>query len=273
MVKASVMKARVKRLLRVLRDRSIRTISRWLETNDYSSSFADARVVLLGPNCLFDEQDRARIADADICIVMNKGRNLAIYPAVKALCGKIAYFHCLDENSLWGGGPLDTVELRRAGFRELFFPLADMRMEINVEQFHAKNRGLLPLRRIAKSVYADIERRLAGYRPTSGLAIIGSLAAVKGCKLYVTGITFYRKAYMPEYSSHLLDLESIKRQMEGHGIHHPDREFIEFMRLKRAHDIEVDAQLEAILALPYAPLFYTDPGDERIVHSPAEVAE
>lgn len=265
--------ATVKGAVRNFRDLVIRGLSRRLETFDLAAHFADSRVVLVGPNCLLDARDRAKLAEADVCLIMNKGRSMAIYPEVVRLSKRIAYFHCLDENYYWGGGPLDTRELKRAGFRELFYPLADGRLEHNVEQFHRKNRGLLPLRRVARPVYDAIERRLAGFRPTSGLAIISALAPVKGCRLYVTGITFYRKAYMPEYSSHLLDLASIKRQMEGHGVHHPDREFLEFARSRRQYGIEVDAQLEAILSAPYAPLFYTEPGDARLVRDPAEVAE
>lgn len=254
-----------------LRDRAIGAISRWRETSDYSSAFENRKVVLIGPNSLMDDTDRARITGSDVCVVMNKGRRMAIFPQVQQLAKRIAYFHCLDPDERWGGGALDTAELRRAGFKELFFPLADVRMEPWVESFHRGNRGLVRLRRIDPRTYAEIERDLAGFRPTSGLAIASSLARIPGCTLYITGITFYRKAYMPEYSSHLLDLASIKRQMEGHGIHHPDREFIEFLRLKQLHHIEVDAQLDAILKAPYQPLFYTDPGDDRTVHDPAQV--
>ncbi len=240
--------------------------SRLKQLHDYAPAFRDAKVVVIGPNCLLDERDRSHIAAADVVVVMNKGRRLRIYPELVRLARRIAYFHCLDLSDQWGGGPLDTSELRKAGFKEVFYPLADERLQKNVHDFHANNTGWLTLRRIAPTVYRDIERSLGGFRPTSGAAIVGSLAMIPGCRVYVSGITFYRKAYMPEYASHLQDLTSIKQQMESHGVHHPDREFIAFMRLKEQYAIEVDEQLEAILQAPYTPLFYTDPGDDRIAY-------
>ena len=246
--------------------------SRRLAVQGYASSFAQRRVVLIGPNCLLDDRDRERIAAADVCVVMNKGLRSAIYPEVERLARRVAYFHSLDLSERWGGGALDTRALRRAGFREVYYPLADPALARNVERFHSSNRGMLPLVQINEAVYADIQRALGGFRPTSGLAIIASLAPLPGCSLYVSGITFYRKAYMPDYAAHLQDLASIKAQLEGHGIHHPDREYLEFVRLRDAHGIQVDRQLEEILAVPYGPLFYTGPGDERLVPAAAAPA-
>jgi hypothetical protein len=237
-----------------------------MEAYDYAPMFRDSKVVVIGPNCQLDAKDREYIAAADVVVVMNKGRRLRIYPELVRLARRIAYFHCLDLSDQWGGGPLDTKELRKAGFREIYYPLADEILNNNVHAFHLANTGRLKLRRIAPSVYQDIEQSIGGFRPTSGLAIAASLARIPGCTLYVSGITFYRKAYMPEYASHLQDLASIKEQMEAHGLHHPDREFIAFMRLKEEFDIHVDEQLEAIIKAPYAPLFYTRPGDARIAY-------
>lgn len=250
------------RLARALRSRN----SRFLEEHDYSPAFRNTKVVVIGPNCQLDDRDRSHITAADVVVVMNKGRRVRIYPELVRMARRIAYFHCLDESDRWGGGPLDTRELRKAGFKEVFYPLADDRLSKNVQEFHANNRGCLKLRRIAPAVYHEIEQSIGGFRPTSGLAIASSLARIPGCTVYVTGITFYRKAYMPEYASHLQDLASIKEQMEEHGVHHPDREFIAFMRLKEQYNIQVDEQLEAIIKAPYTPLFYTNPGDDRIVY-------
>ena len=240
--------------------------SRFVQEHDYSQVFKDSKIAMIGPNCQLDARDRAHITAANVVVVMNKGRRLRIYPELVGMARRIAYFHCLDESDRSGGGPLDTGELRKAGFKEVFYPLDDDRLFKNVHEFHANNRGWLKLRRIAPSVYQDIEQSIGGFRPTSGLAIASSLARIPGCTLYVSGITFYRKAYMPEYASHLQDLASIKEQMEAHGVHHPDREFIAFMRLKEQYKIQVDEQLEAILKAPYTPLFYTDPGDDRIAY-------
>jgi len=240
--------------------------SRYVQENDYSPAFRNAKVAVIGPNCQLDARDRTHIAAADVVVVMNKGRRLRIYPELVALARRIAYFHCLDLSEIWGGGPLDTVELRKSGFKAVFYPLDDDLLSRNVHEFHANNRGWLKLRRIAPEVYQDIQTSIGGFRPTSGLAIASSLARIPGCTLYVSGITFYRKAYMPEYAAHLMDLASIKEQMELHGVHHPDQEFIAFMRLKEQYNIQVDEQLEAIIKAPYTPLFYTNPGDDRIVY-------
>ena len=242
--------------------------SKFVETYDLGSAFQHTRVVVIGPNCQMDQRDREHIDAADVCIVMNKGRRMGIYPELQRRAKRIAYFHCLDESERWGGGPLDTLELKRAGYKELFYPLADAELEHNVWDFHFGNQGMLKLRRIEPALHAEIVRSLGGFRPTSGLAIASALARTKGCRVYVSGITFYRKAYMPEYAAHLQDLASIKEQMEAHGVHHPDREYLEFMRLQQTYGIEVDHQLEAILRAPYTPLFYTAPGDERLVHPP-----
>lgn len=252
-------------MLNGLREPLLRAVSCRLETYDYARRFTGRKVVLIGPNSLLDTTDRERIADADVCVVMNKGMRMPAFQLAKELGVPVAYFHCLDPSPVWGGGPLSTYVLRRTGFHELFYPLDDQRLEANVERFHRTNSGLLPLRRVAKDVYAAMERTLEGFRPTSGFAIAASLAPVPGCRLYITGLTFYRKAYMPTYSAHLSDLASIKAQMEAHGVHHPDREYIAFTRLVEQHGVEVDAQLRTILSTPYAPLFYTAPGDERLV--------
>lgn len=240
-------------------------ISRAKERKDYTAFFRGKNVVLVGPNCLMAPDDRKRMAAADVVVVMNKGRRMAIYPEVVRTSRRVAYFHCLDTSEVWGGGRLDTEELRQAGFDRLFYPLADARLEENVVRFHRSNRGRLPLWRVDRSIYDDLELRLNGFRPTSGLAIASSLARIEGCELHVCGLTFYRRPYASEYAGHLTDLASIRRQMEGHGLHHPDREFLEFIRLKKEHAVTVDDQLASILAVPYAPLFYTDPGDHRLV--------
>ena len=251
--------------LRTIRDRSRMVLSKWRESSDYGPWFRGKKVVLVGPNCQYSERDRCRIKDADICIVMNKGRRLAIYPELLRSARSIAYFHCLDTNYFWGGGPLNTLELKREGLSAVYYPLADPRIEYNVDSYHRANVAMLPLRRVDRRLYGEVERRLGGFRPTSGLAIAASLAPLAGCRLYVSGLTFYRKAYAAEYATHLQDIASIKEQMEGHGVHHPDRELVEFIRLRKEHGVEVDEQLEAILSAPYVPLFYTDEGDDRMV--------
>lgn len=224
--------------------------SRRRENYHAEDYFAGKAVVIVGPNFMRDENLVARIADADVLAVVNNGYLTPAFQALKSHAEKVVLFHSL-------GMHVSTRHLRKEGFRELFYPLNEQCIEHDVSRFHMRNGSWLPLYRIAKASYVELQATLQGYRPNLGYAAIWTIVR-GGCRsLYISGIDFLRYAYSSDYQDGVRSLAEKIDQFERYGCHNPDADLDSFRQLIKDHPVvECDAILTDILSRPTARLFY-----------------
>lgn len=244
------------RVVNKIKSDSYSLLSRMRMSFDAIDYFTNKSVVILGPVSVVNNTLLSRIEKADICVFVNKGYRLKSFELIKESAKEIVLFHCLDQSEKTGGGVIDTRELRRRGFQEIFYPLYENRFQENIDTFHKNNSGLLKLVRVKETFYEEVRNAIGGFTPNTGAATIYVTSAAPGAKVYVHGITFYRTAYLDEYAPHLANLSETIKMIETYGNHNPDMELLYFKSLLNTRNIEVDDELQTILRQPYESIFY-----------------
>jgi len=231
-------------------------LSRRFEAFDASDYFKGKSVVIIGPNCDSPTELAPRVKAADILVVVNKGHRSKNFCELRPLAREVALFHCLDRSEETGGGDFGSLELRRKGFKAVFYPLCEDRFAWNIAEFHRRNAALLPLRRVGREAYADLKSTIMDFTPNMGYAAIWTIAKGGCASLYVSGINFMRLSYHAGYHKHLSSHQEAIALIERYGNHNPDLDLESFRTLVKRHNIQVDKSLADILCKPTQFLFY-----------------
>jgi hypothetical protein len=87
-------------------------------------------------------------------------------------------------------------------------------------------------------------------KPTMGYAALWCVLNSDFKEVFITGFTFFKTPYSKGYRDHLLDMNSNALHIKNQGVHDPELEFQEFLKLikeKRNSQVFMDPQLKAII--------------------------
>ena len=89
-----------------------------------------------------------------------------------------------------------------------------------------------------------------GLRPTMGYSAIANVLSAPCKEIYITGFTFFKTPYAAGYRDDLVDMDANKKHIAAQGIHSPEIEFAEFLKmleLNKGKKILFDNALQSIV--------------------------
>jgi hypothetical protein len=216
------------------------------------SVFKNKRVAIIGAaDSAFEKKNGQYINDFDIVIRINKAivnwnEKNEEYIGTKT----DVLFHNFYENNHSGGGKLDFSLFSSRGISYVVNPnssLSGVRLNYNFYKKYLKFNTTYILK---PSSFKKLVKPFGKLKPTMGFSALWC-ALNSPCKeLFVTGFTFFKTPYSKGYRDHLVDMESNAKHIDNQGVHDPELEFQEFLKLikkKRNSKILMDSQLEAII--------------------------
>lgn len=159
-------------------------------------------------------------------------------------------FHSFYENNQSGGGPLDFRLYEQRNVKYVVNPnnnYEGWRLNYN---FYKKYNSFNITYFLSKRYYQEMAQPFNGLRPTVGYAALYSVLRSPFKEAYITGFTFFKTAYSKGYRDDLVDMEANKRHIKAQGLHDPDIEFREFLRMlkkNKGKSIIMDDTLQAIV--------------------------
>lgn len=160
-------------------------------------------------------------------------------------------FHSFYENNQSGGGPLDFQLYEQRNVQYVVNPNNNnegWRLNYN---FYKKYNLFKITYLLSKAYYQEMAQPFNGLRPTVGYAALYSVLKSPFKEVYITGFTFFKTPYSKGYRDDLVDMEANKRHIKAQGLHDPDIEFREFLRMlekNKEKSIIMDDTLRAIVS-------------------------
>jgi hypothetical protein len=159
-------------------------------------------------------------------------------------------FHSFYENNQSGGGPLDFRLYEQRNVKYIVNPNNNnegWRLNYN---FYKKYNLFKITHLLSKDYYKEMTKPFNRLRPTVGYAALYSVLESPFKEVYITGFTFFKTPYSKGYRDDLVDMEANKRHIQAQGLHDPDIEFNEFLKMlekNRGKSIILDDTLQAIV--------------------------
>lgn len=160
-------------------------------------------------------------------------------------------FHSFYENNQSGGGPLDFQLYEQRNVQYVVNPNNNSegwRLNYN---FYKKYNLFKITYLLSKAYYQVMAQPFNVLRPTVGYAALYSVLKSPFKEVYITGFTFFKTPYGKGYRDDLVDMEANKRHIKAQGLHDPDIEFREFLRMletNKGKSIIMDDTLRAIVS-------------------------
>ena len=203
-------------------------------------------VAIVGPApSLFDTPNNKEIIESkDVIIRINK--SLPIPANIQEISGKRTdiLYNCLNADPE-SGGHLHISYLQKK-IKWLVCPYPDIYpFSLDISKFKEWNSNRIPFTLFDKQRYEEIVREI-NTRPNSGVLTILDMLSSEIDNLYITGITFFRGGYIPEYREY--SEEQVLNRMAVHGNHRQEPQ-IEFMKqvLKNDNRVIMDSALKEIV--------------------------
>lgn len=208
------------------------------------------RVALVGSaDSAYKEELGAYIDGFDLVVRINKGVELV--EGNEAFVGTRTdlLFHCLYEAKAGGGSPVTLQLWKEKDVKNIVFCYNEHSVPygplLRTFYFKYKPQGIgvahLPL-----GLSDNNFQKVLPFHPTTGFIALNSLLNCAPAELYVTGMTFYKTPFKPEYREG--DLEFWKNDIKQNGVHNPELEFQVAKQLYLQHPdvFKPDATLKAI---------------------------
>jgi hypothetical protein len=216
------------------------------------SVFKNKRIAIIGAaDSAFDNKNGEYIDGFDIVIRINKaivnwdvknedyiGRKTNIL------------FHNYYENEQSGGGELDFSLFKKRGIEYVINPnsnFSSVRLNYN---YYKKYLNFNKTHILKPSLYKKMIVPFGVLKPTMGYAALWCVLNSNFKEVFITGFTFFKTPYSKGYRDHLVDMTNNSKHIEDQGIHDPDLEFQEFLKLikeERNSQVLMDRQLKAII--------------------------
>jgi hypothetical protein len=115
----------------------------------------------------------------------------------------------------------------------------------DISNFNKRNQGTINFTTPRLEYYNQISSKMKT-RPNTGTMAILDILSCQIKELYITGITFFRGGYVPEYRNY--NEEQVLKRMADHGNHKQEPQ-IEYIKsaLKNDQRVTTDKYLKAIL--------------------------
>jgi hypothetical protein len=215
--------------------------------------FKGKRIAVIGAASSAYEKELGEYIDSfDIVIRVNKALT-TWRPENELFIGTKTdiLFHSFYENNLSGGGPLDFQLFEKRKVKYVVNPINNKegwRLNYN---FYKKYNELKATYLLSNAYYREIVQPFNGLKPTVGYAALYSILKSPFKEVYITGFTFFKTPYGKGYRDDLVDMEANKRHIAAQGLHDPDIEFREFLKMlerNKGKSVILDDTLRAIVA-------------------------
>jgi hypothetical protein len=216
------------------------------------SVFKNKRIAIIGAaNSAFDNKNGQYIDGFDIIIRINKAIVNWDVKNEEYIGRKTnILFHNYYENEDSGGGKLDFSLFKNRGIEYVINPnsnLSSVRLNYN---FYKKYLNFNKTHILKPSLYKKMIVPFGVLKPTMGYAALWCVLNSNFKEVFITGFTFFKTPYSKGYRDHLVDMTNNSKHIEDQGIHDPDLEFQEFLKLikeERNSQVLMDRQLKAII--------------------------
>jgi hypothetical protein len=157
-------------------------------------------------------------------------------------------FHGLYDGTSEGHcGKVSPGLWKRNGVKLVIYPTHLKDDEWLIYNFHARNYFFLPFSQVPQKQYFAFENELKA-RPTTGLSSIFWTLSAKPKKIFITGISFYKKPHLEYYKSGQAIKEYNSNYISKQGVHNVEREFEFFKSLIHINpNIELDLFLKSVI--------------------------
>lgn len=214
--------------------------------------FKGKRIAVVGAASSAYEEELGKYIDSfDIVIRINKALTTWKVENESFIGTKTdILFHSFYENNQSGGGPLDFQLFEKRNVRYVVNPIntkEGWRLNYN---FYKKYNEFKTTYILSKAYYNPMVSPFNGLKPTVGYAALYSILRSPFKEVYITGFTFFRTPYGKGYRDDLVDMEANKKHIAAQGLHDPEIEFTEFIKLleiNKGKSIILDDTLQAIV--------------------------
>lgn len=159
-------------------------------------------------------------------------------------------YHCLNENPIGGGGPLDFALLQQQNCQYILYPYAETALEANYFSI-LKKYPTSDIYRINPHFYSHLKRTYQARIPTTGLQALNHLIQSDFKELHITGFTFFKSGYAKGYRDGHQTAEKGRALAESAGNHNADEELRVFKELYNRYapskSIHVDKELNNLI--------------------------
>ncbi|MGJ3236240.1 glycosyltransferase family 29 protein [Marivirga sp.] len=216
------------------------------------SVFKNKRVAIIGAaDSAFEKKNGKYINEFDIVIRINKAVVNWNEKNEEYLGTKTdVLFHNFYENEHSGGGKLDFSLFDSRGINYVVNPNSDfsgIRLNYNFYKKYLKwNRTFI----LQPSLYKKMIQPFGDLKPTMGYASLWCALNAPCKEVFITGFTFFKTPYSIGYRDHLVDMKANKKHLKDQGIHDPNLEYQEFLKLINSipsSKIHFDKQLQMIV--------------------------
>jgi hypothetical protein len=159
-------------------------------------------------------------------------------------------FHSFFENQESGGGPMNLGLYDTIGIRYLVNPVSNFAGYRLIFNFYKKYLARRITYSLSQEWFKAIERQLGTFRPTIGFCALSAAVQSDFSELYITGFTFFKTAFGEGYRDQMKESHQVLKFIKDSGLHNPDLEFEEFLKLldcNKGKNIILDETLKAIV--------------------------
>ena len=169
-------------------------------SDEYSKFLEGKKVAIVGPAPhIVGSKQKELIDSYDVVVRINKA-----LPVPEKLRDDVGtktdvLYNCLNPHEECGGAyKIDMWKKEGAEWLICPYPPIPPHFDKDVKRFVNHNQGKIPFRHFPITAYRDLEKTL-GTRPNSGYLAILDLLMFNIEELYITGFSFFKGGYYPEY--------------------------------------------------------------------------
>lgn len=225
----------------------------FLKQFDPRKVFKGKRIAIVGPaDSAFDVAKGSYIDGFDYIIRINKA-------VIKWDKSKQDYlgsrtdilYHSFFENDLSGGGELNFDLFNENNIEYVVNPRNDFNGKRLIFNFYKKYLQRQNTYLLSEDLYRKMMIPFGKLHPTIGYAALFSALNSSFAELFITGFTFFKTPYSEGYRDHLVDMKKNQAHIKEQGIHDPELEFQEFIKMLKINTkgrVLLDKQLKSIVA-------------------------
>lgn len=209
--------------------------------------YKDKRIIIIGPaSSSTSYMPGEEIDKFDYIVRINKS-TLNLFGKEKFLGSRTdILYHCLDEDRLTGGGPIDKKVLDNQNNKFILYTYAEPRLEYNFYRMISRNK-YLKFYKVSPKYYYALKKKYSAKIPSTGLQALNHILSCEFKELHITGFTFFKTSYSDGYVDIDKSESAAYNMAKSSGNHDPDDELRIFSELYHNHPNIKSIFLDSIL--------------------------
>jgi len=219
----------------------------WIDDSVYDNK----KVIVVGPaSSSLSYMSGTEIDDFDIIVRINKSP-ITIKNNERLIGSRTdILYHCCDENSITGGGPLNIELIKAQQTKFVVYTYADKNVAYNFYKSVLRHPKIKFVK-VNADFYKSLRSRYKSKMPTTGLQALNHVLNSNFKELHITGFTFFKTPYANGYRDEYQSAEQATRLATSRGNHDPKDELRLFKEIyccvKPCRNIKLDSELSSLL--------------------------